>query len=643
MAAWAFTTLVGCALDEAAPAPETSEITDDLLGPTSYGGDCTPDQRTFLDTVQRYGRAAVTSRAFEQCVDQAARVGVSLQPGFWGGNYRQCNGDPFFGQPLDVQIQSVLDAARSGNDVMMYCTGTGPEANASASLGPYDRSDAETLSWSVWLNNVLYQPRTGAWPYSQAAGIVWHESMHQHGYTHGSNNQADALNACGYPGDPTWNYQVNTMPYLLGNCVSAVLDNSATTCGNIDSCGPGMVKLVAGYGSSACECVADPGAASTRASNAFTHVTTLANTSSGMTTLDHPLLNGHAEAIVQFTHVYNPPGTWGAYNGNRPVAFYNYSSGRWVIMNQHGPQMPVGTGFFVRVGRGAVHQTTSSNTSGHITQLDHPLANNNPSALVTVSPTPYAGALTGTVDDHSIGAWFDNSTRRWTVYNQDGAPMPLDTRFTIDVETQQNRGLHFVHVTSAANRSGHMSRLSSPWLDGKLGVRFLVTPAFRGTYDPNEYGVWFDGSSWWIYNESGGTSGAAMPDGVAFNIEILKDELQRWIKVPENTISADTGIDVQPGDRLHIHGAERIWSGWVGSATLGPEGENALPYSSAFPLQTANRYSLIGRFASDGFFAAGRDLWRTGPSSWQRLTLRPNDDVPGNGGGFFEAEVRAFR
>jgi len=636
----AMSTLASCAAEPV--EPDTGQTSSDLLGTGDFGADCSAHQKDFLATAYLYGRVAVASRAFEQCVEQAARVGVPEAGGFWTGSYRQCNGDPFYGQPLDSQVQSVLDAARSGNDLFMNCSGGG--GLASTSIGPYDRSDAESLSWSVWLNQVIDAPRSGAWPYSQAANSIWHEAMHQHGYTHGGNDQASAQPACGYAGDPTWDYQNNTMPYILGACVSAVLDASAGTCGPIDSCGPGKLKIVTGYGSSACECLADPRDIGTRSANAFTHVTTAVNTSSGMTTLDHPLLNGRADAVVQFTHVYSPAGTTtAAFNGNRPIAFYNYSTGRWVIQNQHGAQMPLGTGFFVRVGHGAVHRTTVANTSWHITRIDHPLANSNPNALVTVSPTPYAGAFSGSVDDHPIGVYYDAGAQRWTIFNQDVAAMPSDSSFTVDVETQLNRGLHFVHLATTANSSAYLTRLSSPLLDGKPNVRFLVTPDWtRGPiYNANDYGVWYDGSSWWIYNESGSGPGATMLLGAAFHIEVLKDEVQRWMRVAESSTGLDTGFDVQPGDRLHVRGSGRI-AAWLGAFTVGPEGESAPPYNPWFPMN-ANRFSLIGRFASDGYFSIGRDLTRNGPSSTQRLTLRSNDDLPGDGSGFFEAEIRAFR
>lgn len=636
---------------------DVAESQDELFGNASYGGDCSAGLKTFLDKIHFYGRVVAGSRAFEQCIDHSLRVATSSAYGGAFGEYRQCNGDPYYGYSADVQRERVLEASRSANDVFMYCTGGG--GLASTNLGPYDTNNAETLWWSGWLTDVynsLGLPLCGPaqpapcrwapdpWPYSQAAGIVWHEAMHQHGYTHGANEQAPALTACGYSGDPTWHFQVNTMPYIVGDCMSDVIDRSGMACGNMESCGSGMLKVVTGYGASTCECVADPRNIGTRSSGAFTHIVTAANTSSATTTLDHPALNGNPSAKVQFTHVWNPPGGGTGYNGNRPIAWYNYATARWVIQNSNGVSLPIGTGFFVRAGRGNVHRTSAANVSGHITYLDHPLANGDPGAWVTASPTPYAGAAGGNVNAHSIGVYYDPGVKKWTIYNQDFATMPLDSGFTFDVETPAHRGLHFVHTSAAGNISGHMTKLSSPFLDGNPNVRFLVTPDWtRGqVYDTHQFGVWYDGSRWWIYNENGPSSGAAMPSGVAFHIEVLKDEIQRWVKVPESTYGVDTGIDVLSTDRVRIHGSGSIWSGTWFSPNVPPEGETGYPFNGNFPLN-ARIYSLIGRFTSDGYFYVGRDVVRGGPTSTQRLSVRTNDDWPGNGNGYFQAEVRVFR
>ncbi len=236
-----------------------------LLGDITFEGDCSPDLQKFNEDIMKYGRIAAVSRAFEECVDTKLR-----------STYRQCNTDPWFDQAIEVQIQKVLEVCRSVNTVNIFCSGG--SGNASTGIGTFGHTGDEEFRWGGWLASVhdqLSKRTCGSgenpgdddcrfaaypWPYSQAAGIVWHEVMHTHGYTHGANEQDDAIVACGYSGDPSWHFQVNTMPYIIGNCISEVISLSAQRCGDIDACpGDNQLRLIDGYDSWDCECVNDPG------------------------------------------------------------------------------------------------------------------------------------------------------------------------------------------------------------------------------------------------------------------------------------------------------------------------------------------------------------------------------------------------
>ena len=51
------------------------------------------------------------------------------------------------------------------------------------------------------------------------------------------------------------------MPYLLGNCITEVLDMSGRACGNLESCSmPNQLRIVDRYAEGGpCECINDPG------------------------------------------------------------------------------------------------------------------------------------------------------------------------------------------------------------------------------------------------------------------------------------------------------------------------------------------------------------------------------------------------
>jgi hypothetical protein len=239
---------------------------DALYGNVSYASDCSPGQRAFLDQVMTLGRVASASTAFAECLDSRVR-----------SRYRQCNGDPFYGDDIDTQIASVFEATHTFNDVTMNCTG-GLGA-ASAYNGPYYRSDTESLRWGQWFTDAYnamnlplcngsngpncYRPQYPQ-PYAFAAEAIWHEVMHNHGYNHGDEPNSTAKAQCGYSSDPYWNFQYNTMPYIVGSCISEVIVRARNVCGwPLDTnCGPGALAMVhtfvQGGPSPNCVCVHDP-------------------------------------------------------------------------------------------------------------------------------------------------------------------------------------------------------------------------------------------------------------------------------------------------------------------------------------------------------------------------------------------------
>jgi hypothetical protein len=72
---------------------------------------------------------------------------------------------------------------------------------------------------------------------------------------------------------------------------------------------------------------------------------------------------------------------------------------------------------------------TPANTAGHITTLDHPLLNGAPNALVLVTRL-WGGTGGSTANILSPLAVFYTGTH-WAVFREDGAAMPVNTRFNV--------------------------------------------------------------------------------------------------------------------------------------------------------------------------------------------------------------------
>lgn len=248
---WATATLLTSAACTAELEPDLGdEPVSRLYGDVEYGDDCDPDMIALLEDSMELGRIASNTDTFRECV--ADRM-TSL--------YTPCAGDPHSAEALDDQIDRALDATRMTNDVKMWCTGG--SGNASTWPGDYGHDNHEEFWWSEWLEGVVPGPtydvcgpgefptwgpgtcRPIGWPWSQIAGTAWHEVSHTHGYRHDS---------CGIS-DPGWHFQVNTVPYIVGNCLAKVMNDSADQCGENVACGDVSYMMLE---DGACECRRDP-------------------------------------------------------------------------------------------------------------------------------------------------------------------------------------------------------------------------------------------------------------------------------------------------------------------------------------------------------------------------------------------------
>lgn len=150
------------------------------------------------------------------------------------------------------------------------------------------------------------------------------------------------------------------------------------------------------------------------------------------------------------------------------------------------------------------HSTTSDNTAGHITTLNHVAADGKANAILIVSQE------FGAYNPHEIGVWYNNG--KWKIFNQDLQAMPLNTKFNVLV---LENGLGTVHTTTAENTSGHITTLPI-----KYGANAcLVVTQHFGKYNKGPVGVWMNGDKWTIFNENR----QPMPIGTKFNILYLQE------------------------------------------------------------------------------------------------------------------------
>jgi hypothetical protein len=172
-------------------------------------------------------------------------------------------------------------------------------------------------------------------------------------------------------------------------------------------------------------------------SSVFVHTASADNISLNWTVIDHPLTNDNPNAIVHVTQNWNPAGTGGQYNNHSIGVWYISSSGRWAIFNQDIAGMPEGVDFNVSIptvdSSVFVHAATAANITSNWTEIDHPLTNDNPNSIVFVTQNWNPGDTSGEYNDHSIGVWYNSSTGRWAIFNQDITNMPDGVDFNVSV------------------------------------------------------------------------------------------------------------------------------------------------------------------------------------------------------------------
>ncbi len=88
----------------------------------------------------------------------------------------------------------------------------------------------------------------------------------------------------------------------------------------------------------------------------FTHTATVGTLGGNVTFIDHPLANGHPNALVLVTQNYNPDGIGLGVDNNHHVAvFYHTELRQWGIYNEDGADMPLGAGFSVLIDEAQVY------------------------------------------------------------------------------------------------------------------------------------------------------------------------------------------------------------------------------------------------------------------------------------------------
>lgn len=141
-----------------------------------------------------------------------------------------------------------------------------------------------------------------------------------------------------------------------------------------------------------------------------------------------------------------------------------------------------------------LHTASVSNTSGHITYLDHPDLNDNPNANIFIIHNYSPGNI---LHDIPIGTWYDGS--QWSVFNEDLSTMTIGAAFNIYIADGGTVIEHSQDGTSYTTELSHSS------INGDPAATIISAKYWNpnGVYNLQNYGFWYDDTAqrWNLYAE----------------------------------------------------------------------------------------------------------------------------------------------
>jgi hypothetical protein len=177
-----------------------------------------------------------------------------------------------------------------------------------------------------------------------------------------------------------------------------------------------------------------------------------------------------------------------------------------------------------------VHVASASNIVSNYTLVNHPGTNSNPNQMLFLTQNWNPGGIGGTYNAASTGVWYDNSTQKWSVFNQDLSSMPVNAAFNLWVPSE---GASTVFVTAtASNIVSNYAYIEHPLANGNPNAQLQVTQNWNpggigGTYNASNIGVWYDSSvqKWAVFNQDL----SAMPVNAAFNVAVTATDTTTFV------------------------------------------------------------------------------------------------------------------
>lgn len=164
-----------------------------------------------------------------------------------------------------------------------------------------------------------------------------------------------------------------------------------------------------------------------------------------------------------------------------------------------------------------------SNVSANVLVMDAPDLNGNPFARPIVMQR--ARQTGGVLNDRAIGVWYNIAIGRWTIFNQDQAPMPIGAEFDVLIPPLLSSNA-FIATASASPTIDLL--LDHPLLDNQPCATVFAIPVFTGTYLPSaihaRYRPTTNGGGRWTLIRG---DGDLFQNGMDFHV-VVEPSRARW-------------------------------------------------------------------------------------------------------------------
>jgi hypothetical protein len=257
-----------------------------------------------------------------------------------------------------------------------------------------------------------------------------------------------------------------------------------------------------------------------------------ANTSGEFAFIDNGATNHQPGDLLFVTPNYDAGGVGAGKLEPGAIGVVYWFTDHWAIFREDQSAMPAGLSFNVlavppnRVGKSAFVHTAGPypNTGGNHTFISSPLINGKPNALIQVTQVYYPGGKRPTFNPHAVGVVYDPVNKRWAIFNEDNAPMPVGASFNVLIGSAPSNGGHAVLLTTTrSNQKGDLTFISNAQTNGDPNNITFVTQNWNpgggdaGTYNNAQIGVLYVGSEEGVFEEDLAT----MPLHAAFNLLIF--------------------------------------------------------------------------------------------------------------------------